>query len=119
MTIAAAAPPHSASVCGRYGTARGSATACACSAMRSTRSRVTEKGPRGKPRSPQYPPNRRASGRDDEEDDYQQGDDDQPHRERDRLPAGECVVDLLGLRGDLRELLALERGNRGGRLVER
>src|SRR5687768_423961 len=57
--------------------------------------------------------------RNDDEDQHQQSDDDERGRDHDaRLPSGESLIDLLRLRGNPREILAVERGHRGRRTTQ-
>src|SRR5687767_15909995 len=55
----------------------------------------------------------------DDQNEHQQSDDDQRRRDDDsRLPAGERVLDLARLRGDLGELVALQRRDSARRAAQ-
>src|SRR3954451_5674132 len=96
ITIAAAAPPHSASVCGRYGTARG---ACANAGATEPAAALSAAAITNT-----FTP----SGYSDDDQDDEQDDDDGRRRDDDGRAAGEILVDRARLGGRRAELVSLQ-----------
>src|SRR6188472_1170767 len=98
ITIAAAAPPQSASVCGRYGTESGS---CACAG-------ATELAVATSATATIHCLTPSVCHRDDNQD-HEQDDDDRGRRNDDRGAAGEVLVDGARLGRGLAQLVTLQR----------
>src|SRR4051812_524186 len=107
ITIAAAAPPHRASVCGRYGTARG---ACA-------RAGATEPAAAQSAAAITNTFTPSVYGDDDQDD--EQNDDDGRRRDDNGRAAGKILIDGARLAGSRAELVSLQSRHGGVRAIDR